>query len=157
MRAAAERRHHDRAFRAAIAEQQAGRVPLTEAEQRRTFARVVLAALPPLVERTRALCRQALDRDRDDSRGRRVILGQARRARRPRDQTRAPPTRRTRPAATSTGAATTTGAPAPGRPPRPHPIRATHRGGPRTHCRLTPRLARWLRGGSGAGEALFGP
>ena len=51
--------------------------PLTEAEQRRTFARVVLAALPPLVERTRTLCRQALDRDRDDSRSRRVILGQA--------------------------------------------------------------------------------
>ena len=77
VRAAAERRHHDRAFRAAIAEQQAGGGPLTEAEQRRTFARVVLAALPPLVERTRTLCRQALDRDRADSRSRRVILGQA--------------------------------------------------------------------------------
>lgn len=76
-RAAAERRHHDRAFRAAIAEQQAGGVPLTEAEQRRTFARVVLAALPPLVERTRTLCRQAVDRDRADSRNRRVILDQA--------------------------------------------------------------------------------
>ena len=76
-RAAAERRHHDRAFRAALAQQQTGGVALTEAEQRRTFARVVLAALPPLVERTRTLCRQALDRDRDDSRSRRVILGQA--------------------------------------------------------------------------------
>ncbi len=76
-RAAAERRHHDRAFRAAIAEQQTGGVPLTEAEQRRTFARVVLAALPPLVERTRTLCRQAVDHDRDESRSRRVILGQA--------------------------------------------------------------------------------
>ena len=52
-RAAAERRHHDRAFRAALAQQQAAGVPLTEAAQRRTFARVVLAALPPLVERTR--------------------------------------------------------------------------------------------------------
>lgn len=76
-RAAAERRHHDRTFQAALAEQQARGVPLTEAKQRRTFARVVLAALPPLVERTRTLCRQALDRDRDDSRSRRVILGQA--------------------------------------------------------------------------------
>ncbi len=76
-RATAERRHHDRAFRAALARQQAGGVPLTEAEQRRTFARVVLAALPPLVERTRTLCQQALDRDRDNSRSRRVILGQA--------------------------------------------------------------------------------
>ena len=61
--AAAERRHHDRAFRAAIAEQQAGGIPLTEAEQRRTFACVVLAALPPLVERTRTLCRKALARE----------------------------------------------------------------------------------------------
>ena len=76
-RAAAERRHHDRAFRAAITEQQAGALPLTEAEQRRTFARVVLAALPPLVERTRSLCRQELDRTRADSSDRRVILGQA--------------------------------------------------------------------------------
>ena len=76
-RAAAERRHHDRAFRAALAQQQAGRVPLTEAEQRRTFARVVLAALPTLVEPIRTLCRQELDRARDDSRHRRVILGQA--------------------------------------------------------------------------------
>ena len=74
-RAAAERRHHDRAFGAALAQQQAGRVALTEAEQRRTFARVVLVALPPLAERIRTLCRQALDRDRDGSR--RVILGQA--------------------------------------------------------------------------------
>ena len=73
-RAAAERRHHDRASRAAIAEQQVGRVPLTEGEQRRTFARVVLAALRPLVERTRTL---ALDGDRDGSRNQRVTLGQA--------------------------------------------------------------------------------
>ena len=57
-RAVAERRHHDRAFRTALAEQQAGRAPLTEDEQRRTFARVVLAALPPLVERIRTLCPQ---------------------------------------------------------------------------------------------------
>ena len=42
-----------------------------------TFARVVLAALPSLVERIRTLCRQALGRDRDDSRNQRVILGQA--------------------------------------------------------------------------------
>lgn len=76
-RAAAERRHHDRAFRAALAQQQADGAPLTEAEQRRTFARVVLAALPPLVKPIRTLCRQALDRDRDHSRSRRVILGQA--------------------------------------------------------------------------------
>ena len=76
-RAAAERRHHDRAFRAAIAEQQAGGVPLTEAEQRRTFARVVLAALPPLVERIRTLCRLVPGRDRDGSRNRGVFLGQA--------------------------------------------------------------------------------
>ncbi len=76
-RAAPERRHHDRAVRAAIAEQQAGGVPLTEAEQRRTFARVVLAALPPLVERTRTLCRQALGRDRADNGNRRVIFGHA--------------------------------------------------------------------------------
>ena len=58
-RAAAERRHHDRAFRAAVAED----------EQRRTFARVVLAALPPLVERIRTLCRQAPGRDRDGTTG----------------------------------------------------------------------------------------
>ncbi len=76
-RAAAERRHHDRAFRAAIAEEGAGGVPLTEAEQRRTFARVMVAALPPLVERIRILCRQAPGRDRDGDRNRRVILGQA--------------------------------------------------------------------------------
>ena len=36
-RAAAERRHHDRGSRAALAQQQAGGVPLTEAEQRRTL------------------------------------------------------------------------------------------------------------------------
>ena len=76
-RAAAERRHHDHAFRAAVAEQETGRVPLTEAGQRRTFARVVLAALPPLVERIRTLCRQALGRDLDGTRNRLVILGQA--------------------------------------------------------------------------------
>ena len=76
-RAAAERRHHDRAFRAAIAEEEAGGVPLTEAEQRRTLARVVVAALPPLVERIRTLCRQAPGRDRDGGSNRRVILGQA--------------------------------------------------------------------------------
>ena len=67
----------DRAFRAATAEQQAGGVPLTKAEQRRTFARVTLAALPPLVERLRTLSRQALGRNPDGSRNRRVILGQA--------------------------------------------------------------------------------
>ena len=36
-----------------------------------------LAALPPLVERIRTLCRQAPGRDREGSRNRRVILGQA--------------------------------------------------------------------------------
>ena len=76
-RATAERRHHDRAFRAAIAEQQAGRVPLTEDEQRGTLARVVLAALPPLVERIRTLCRQAPGRGPDGSRNRRAIRGPA--------------------------------------------------------------------------------
>ena len=76
-RAAAERRHHDRAYRAAVAEQQAGRVPLTEDEQRRTFARVVLAALPPLVERIRTLCRQVPGRGGGGSRNRHVIRGPA--------------------------------------------------------------------------------
>ncbi len=114
-RAAAERRHHDRAFRAAIAEQEAGGVPLTEAEQRRTFARVVVAALPPLVERIRTLCRQAPGPDRDGGRNRRVIPARHRRARHPRDEFRVPPTRRKRPAVTFTEAATTTDAPAPGR------------------------------------------
>ena len=38
---------------------------------------VVLAALPPLVERIRTLCRQTPGRDRDGSRNPRVILGQA--------------------------------------------------------------------------------
>ena len=38
---------------------------------------VVLAALPPLVERIRTLCRQTPGRDRDGSRNPRIILGQA--------------------------------------------------------------------------------
>ena len=76
-RAGAERRHHDRAFRAVFAEQQAGGVPLTEAEQRRTFARMLLAALPPLVDRIRTLSLQAPGRDPDGSRNRCVNHGQA--------------------------------------------------------------------------------
>ena len=59
-RIAAERRHHDAAFRAAIAKQEASGISLTAAERNRTFARVVLATLPALVVRIRTICRQAL-------------------------------------------------------------------------------------------------
>ena len=130
-RAAAERRHHDRAFRAAIAEQEAGGVPLTEAEQRRTFARVVVAALhrrsssgsAPCAGRPRAATGTAAATGASSS-------ARRRRARRPRDELKVPPTCRKRPAATSTEAATTTDAPAPASGRAPHRPRRRRRPDP---------------------------
>ena len=107
-RAAAEHRHHDPAFRVAIAEQAAGGVPLTEAEQHRTLPmscwpryRRSSSGSAPCAGRPRAATGTAAATGASSLR-----LGAAG-PDAPRDQLRAPRPRRTRPGATSTESATT--------------------------------------------------
>ncbi|MCY4030394.1 MAG: MobA/MobL family protein [Acidobacteria bacterium] len=62
-RAAAERQHHKAAYDAEIAKRQAGRwVALSREERDEAFKSVVLASLPALVEKIRAVCKRVLER-----------------------------------------------------------------------------------------------